>query len=379
MRRFFFLAGLLVAGALCDAPPAQAEPMVTELSAVRARSKSVVIGTVTATGSSSVTINVDTSLVGGLPAGPAVLKAMGSRDYGLLGQRIVAFVDGTGSFEYYGKTVAGPDVEHGVLLLAGFYDFNAHLVVPGMVTLAQLKAYLATGTMPARTFVGTVGFPDGRGHVVPSAKHFVATVPPGHAATVTGFSLACLGPASFSGLDWGDVEVDFNDTCLKAGQSSRSLRLRGVATGADAMGNVTVLVSPASPIMNEPEYDTFAADGAITGVQRSVRFDGADGSRWTWGFDESLTEAGTVRKITTNHGTTITPPSAGSVYEDTWIYGDVTLALTQSGPAPRVSLGTSSAVLQAVDARVGTWTIQRKGAAPVRMTATQEKGVFVRR
>jgi hypothetical protein len=353
--------------------------MVTDLGTVRTAAPTVVLATISAVTPGGVTLRVDTVLRGSATIGPLTLKSPSATHVLAVGQRIVAFASASAELVYYGKTVGGPDLEHGALLLSGFYEFDAHLVVPGLFTLAQLKTWLATGTVPTRTFVGTIGFPDGRGHVVPSSKHFVATAVPGKPTIATGFTVACAGPATMHGLDWGSIDVELSDTCLKSGQRSRSLRLSGEPTGVDAMGNMTVLVTPASPVMNEPEYDAFVADGAITDVTRPVRLDAADGSHWTWSFDETLSDGTTVRKITTNHGTTIAPPSAGSVHEDTWIYGDVTLKLTQSGSAPRVSLGTTRAVLQAIDAKVGTWTIERRGAPPLRANATQEKGVFVRR
>ncbi len=357
--------------------PVAAEPLLTKLTTVRSDSTTVVIGTVTSVVAGKALVRVDTTLRG--PTTTSVsLTAPTVSHQPLIGQRIVAFGDATNELRWYGKLVGGTDIEHGVLLLSGFYDFNAHGVVPGLMTLAQLRNYLTSGTLPTRTFVGSIGFPDGHGHILPSSKRFTTRVEPTGTPHVSGFSIACQSFSSLWGLDWGTFELTFSDTCLKPGQQARELRLRGAPTGVDAMGNITVLVSPASPVMQEKEYDRFVADGTITDVKRVVRLLGSDGSRWTWNVEGSLSDGSSTRELTVGHGSSITPPSAGSVHEDTWSFADVMLKLTQRGEQAR-SLGTMLDLFQALDAGIGTWTIEKKGLAPIRVTAVQDPPSFVRR
>jgi hypothetical protein len=375
------LAPLAVVALAVVSHSAVAEPMVTDLPTVRRDAATIVVGTVTSVSSGTATLNVDAALRGTKPASAIKMGAPTARHEGLLGQRVVAFADANNELRWYGHTIAGPDLEHGVLLLAGFYDFNAHFVTPGMMTFPQLTGYLATGVFPSRTFVGTVGFPDGHGGIAPSSKHFVVHVAGNGATKVTGFALSCLAPpTSLFGLDWGDFTLSFEDTCAKSGPS-RSLRLSGATTGVDAAGNITVLVSPAAPILTQSEYDTFAADGAIADVRRTVRFTAPNGTAWSWSVDDTLTDGSTARNVTTGHGTSIAPPGPrGTVREDTWSYGDVTLKLTQTGPAAgQASLGNTRDVVAAVDRRIGTWTIERKGGAPVPVAAAQGAPTFVRR
>jgi hypothetical protein len=61
------------------------------------------------------------------------------------GATFVAFINENNGFEWYGlptkndKTTLG---ENDVLMLAGFYDYNAYLVSPSTITLTQLQSYL---------------------------------------------------------------------------------------------------------------------------------------------------------------------------------------------------------------------------------------------
>jgi hypothetical protein len=123
------------------------------------------------------------------------------------------------------------------------------------------------------------------------------------------------------------------------------------------------------------------ADGSIVDAERTVGIKGADGGRWAWTVGGRLVEEdGAGRDVTEGHGTTISPPAAGSRREDTWRYGDVTLRLTRAGPpAAQRPLGNLAELLRAIDAGAGTWTVERAGAPPVRAALAPGDTVFRRR
>jgi hypothetical protein len=70
------------------------------------------------------------------------------------GATFIAFINENNGFEWYGlptKTDKTTLNDHDVLMLAGFYDFNAYLVSPCTITLAQLKTYLKEKTYQSQT------------------------------------------------------------------------------------------------------------------------------------------------------------------------------------------------------------------------------------
>lgn len=54
-----------------------------------------------------------------------------------------------------------------MLELEGFFDFNAHIVSPGILLLVQLQRYLKTGQLEQK-FHATLAVPDGKGGLRPS-------------------------------------------------------------------------------------------------------------------------------------------------------------------------------------------------------------------
>jgi hypothetical protein len=57
----------------------------------------------------------------------------------IAGERIIAFVDDENRFDWAGRA---DSLECDLIMLAGFYDYNAYWVFPDAVTMAQLKQYL---------------------------------------------------------------------------------------------------------------------------------------------------------------------------------------------------------------------------------------------
>ncbi|MGC4005937.1 MAG: hypothetical protein QM811_23580 [Pirellulales bacterium] len=85
-------------------------------------------------------------------------------------EEIVVFLDQDLSWNYVAVPLHGQKtVEKSVLALRGFYDFNAHIIDPGLITLDLLKGYLKDGTLIYR-FRGNIFFPQlGKSDWKPSA------------------------------------------------------------------------------------------------------------------------------------------------------------------------------------------------------------------
>jgi hypothetical protein len=78
-----------------------------------------------------------------------VRRGQGGVEYGLKPNTIcVAFINQEGGFEW----VATPhqknaDIQNSSLYLRGFYDYNAYLVYPSLITVHQIREYLQKGSM----------------------------------------------------------------------------------------------------------------------------------------------------------------------------------------------------------------------------------------
>lgn len=63
------------------------------------------------------------------------------------GKEYVAFINQDNGFEWVGSDKVGKKItDESLLFLEGFYDYNAYLVSPSMVSYAQLKDYVTTST-----------------------------------------------------------------------------------------------------------------------------------------------------------------------------------------------------------------------------------------
>ena len=100
------------------------------------------------------------SLKGNLPLGNfKVRRAQGGVEYGLKPHTLcIAFINADNGFEWVATPFkSGENIENSALYLRGFYDFNAYLVYPSMITLPHLQQYLQTETMKYQ-FEGQVHF-----------------------------------------------------------------------------------------------------------------------------------------------------------------------------------------------------------------------------
>ncbi len=270
--------------------------MFTDFATIRTGATIIALGVVhqTAGPNNTAVITLDVEkTIRGTARGPMTVKDSPDGHVSIDNERVVAFVDGSGALRWVGRLVAGASLETGVIALSGFYDFNAHLVRPGIVTLAQLQTLLATGALD-QTFDATLAFRDGRGGFARSSRKLTIQFSPlTRAVHVIGSTPVCLSPNALFGLEWRSFELRFTDTCPSAATNaaSRSLDLDGAFTGVDATtGHIQVDLVPTRPLMTEAEYANFAADGTIAEMTSVVGIALSDGTSWTWRVERGVVD-----------------------------------------------------------------------------------------
>jgi hypothetical protein len=145
------VSALVLVLALLNAAPVVAKPMMTPLKTVLAQTQTMVIarfrgpvGQAKLFRASHFWLDVEQSLVGKVSKGRLRVARGDGAPSVALGARVVALIDGAGRWRWVGRPVRkGLSLERGVLKLSGFYDFNAHVVYPGVATLSGLRALKA--------------------------------------------------------------------------------------------------------------------------------------------------------------------------------------------------------------------------------------------
>lgn len=305
----------MVVGGVLAATAADAAPMFTKLSDVRAKSAQVVVGTVT-TSKAGPTIDVEYSLRGNAPKGPMkVGRSPDGHVWVPQGKppRVVAFIDKQNRFRWIGKLIAGPTLETGVIRVEGFFDFNAHLVGPGVMTLSQLHKYLTYGGTMHQRFRATLAFPDGKGGLRRTRRTITVDYDPFKRTTVVrGPRWPCLRNASLMPPSWGRFSVRFY--CR---HSNRRLVLEGPITGKHKSGVILAEVTPSGPVLYEREFNRYVGSAKHTQVRRVVRIDAGKRS-WRWVVDKGIYDAvGRLHKAT---GSSTSGSSTGSAYVATYTY-----------------------------------------------------------
>ncbi|MBL8684534.1 MAG: hypothetical protein JNK05_35495 [Myxococcales bacterium] len=133
-RRASLITALVVA---LFAPPASAEPMLSSLDTVLSQ-PNIVIGVYLG----AMRLSITRALRGNLRGTVTVLPGDGSVALAP-NTTVVAFLDRQRAFRYYAAVPRGMTVATAPLWVHGFYDFNAHIVSPGLLTLRSLEARLA--------------------------------------------------------------------------------------------------------------------------------------------------------------------------------------------------------------------------------------------
>ena len=386
-RRRRLFAVFVVFVALAIAPSAQSAPMSTDFATIRTSATIIALGTVHQVAGPNntalITVDVDKVIRGSAARGPLTVKESPDGHVSVDNERVVAFVDNGGALRWVGRLIAGASLETGVIVLQGFFDFNAHIVHPGLMTLAQMQTFLASGTLD-QTFDATLAFRDGHGGFARSARTLsIQWSPLTRTLHVNGSTPACLAPNALFGLEWQRFDLRFSDTCpsAQANAASRSLDLDGKLTGVDATtGHIQVELVPTRPLLTEAEYATFAADGHIAEMTSVVGVALSDGTSWTWRLEKDIVDPSGKAHAAGGVSMTSQMVSGKTVSRDTYDFdGGVKIVLSPGATAGSPG-GNARAIVTLVDARVGgACTFEQAGQASRTCTLTMRAPLVVRR
>ena len=257
--------------ALLAAQPLAAEPMTTTLAKMVQRSRQIVVarylGPESPKAIGSYRLEV-LEVLKGAPTwtGLRIVGRAHGRPTVKLNARCVAFIDEQGRFHWAASPRAGFSLQTGPLLLEGFYDFNAYLVSPGIISLAQLRRYLQRPTRLSYRFKGPLLFWDPRARR-PLPSSIVLTVTSDWVrgvATISGLPLAATqrwGKAprvAINHLFARDLEVS-----LKRSWPG-PLVLRGKIDGVDKAGFRAHFWVVMPLLLRKSDFDAYLAGRAIS-------------------------------------------------------------------------------------------------------------------
>jgi hypothetical protein len=166
-----------------------AEPLLSTLDDVVTKSPDVVIATyegpVDAKADLSPSkLHVQLALRGKL-SGEIVAGIGGGHPHVKIGTRVVAFLGPHQEWSYVGEALDGMSLDD-AMTVSGFYDFNAHVVTPSVLTLDQLRDKLAGRRITWRFEGELVALADDGSKIVPTPWTIVAELPERGTATVGG-------------------------------------------------------------------------------------------------------------------------------------------------------------------------------------------------
>lgn len=265
------LALLLV---LSGSSPASAEPLVSSFDDVLASSTDVVI----ATSLGGQRLRVERALRGSLRGEIDTGLGDGHADVET-GRRVVAFLDASRAFRFVGEAPSGRALEDAALTVRGFYDFNAHLVTDGLLTLAQLEARLI-GRRIAHRFEGplVVLSPDGA-RLVESALRIAVRRTADGAVRVSGLPPHPGLPAPSLRLGgWG--EEDALLTWRSSWPRPLQIAITVVRVEGDVMRSRFHVRMP-EYLFREADIRAYLADADAAYVLWPIEVRFASGERWT--------------------------------------------------------------------------------------------------
>ncbi len=306
---------------------ARAEPMLTSYDDVIAASTDVVIATflgpvggVPAHEATHYRLRVERALRGNLSGVIRVTPGDGHASFPR-GTRLVAFLQ-NGSFRFVGTATEGRRLEDGAIHLSGFYDFNAHIVSPGMTTIDALTDRLAGRTATVRYRGPLLALSDDGLRRVRTPWTVNVTLHDGRAPVVTGLPVRGFpAPSVGQGGLYGELTISYRSSW------PRPLQVRGHAVGR-SQGIVEMEFWVVEPdLFRVADLRRYMTDADVDWVHYELRAVMDDGEIWTDGPDHfdysaitffghigyrSLSIRDERRWVGTHFTATFDPPSAGA-------------------------------------------------------------------
>ncbi len=272
---------------LCSLAPslAHARPMVTPFDEVISSSTDVVvasfngpIGGGSALQAAGYELRVERALRGGLSGTIVVTPGDGQASFPV-GTRLVAFLR-NGSFRFVGTATEGHRLEDGAVHVAGFYDFNAHIVTPGMTTIDALVDRLAGRASTVRYVGPLLALSDDGQRRVTTPWTVSVTLRDGQAPVVNGLPVRGLpAPTVGQGGIFGEFSIDYRSSW------PRPLQIEGRAVGRQN-GAVQMEFWVVEPnLLRVSDLRRYLNDEDIDWVHYELRAVMDDGEIWADGPD----------------------------------------------------------------------------------------------
>ncbi len=276
-----------IAAAMAVSAIASAHPMATSLDDVIKTSPDVVVATFVGpahpgTESLAVKLHVESALRG-KKSGDLVVTTAGGHVYFKPGTRVVAFLSKTGEWQFSGEAPDGLTLDDAIQL-RGFYDFDAHLVAPSLVTFGQLRDRFA-GKPIAWHFEGPLEVLSNDGaKVIDSPWTLSVNGTENLPATVLGFTAVDVPPPQLSVGGWdASVSVSWNRGW------PRPLVILGKVTGHrdDVLLVKFRLAMP--DLFHTADIARYLVDPKAAHANYRMRIEWRDGGgAWTVALDEGL-------------------------------------------------------------------------------------------
>jgi hypothetical protein len=265
--------------------PARAEPLLTSLDEVVAQSTDVVIATTLGGGR----LQIERALRGRLRGAVTTQFCGGTPDVPD-GARIVAFLGAERRWCFVGEAIEGRPLTD-ALRLRGFYEFNAHIVTPSVMTIDQLRGRLAGRPIQWQLEGPLLALaPDGS-QVVETRWRIRVTATEGGATVVSGLPALPNLPAPTLTMGGHDPTVALTWRT----SWPRPLEMYGQVVGRS--GDVLqVRFSVVQPdLFREADLARYFADGNAAYVLTRARIVWNDGSEWSFVVGDHYMSHATVR------------------------------------------------------------------------------------
>jgi hypothetical protein len=258
---------------------AVAEPMLTTLDEVMAQSTDIVIATYEGPANSSPMspskLRVERALRGKLSGD--VVAPLGSGHASVkAGARVVAFLDKRRAWSFVGEALPNMGLE-GAISLRGFYDFNAHLVTPGLLTLPMLEDKIAGRPITWRIAGPLVALADDGSRIVDTTWQVRIDAPEKGLPTVSGLPATAGLPAPSVGVGGWNPSVGVS---WRTGWP-RPLVLRGEITGVKGDTLVARFHVEMPDLLRVKDIGKYLGDANASHAVYKMRIVWADGDRWS--------------------------------------------------------------------------------------------------
>lgn len=197
------------------------------------------------------------------------------------GNTYLAFINAQNEFEWYGHALNGGNLKEDVLMLEGFYDYNAYLVSPGVVSYTNVVQYIAEEQMTG-TVTGNIHFFNPRSRQMEPSDmsitvNYTYTARSGVISSVSqeNIPLTDFETATAYLGSWDPVISVYYEENLV-----RPFKLEGELTGVDGSDFTAIFWVEAPEELNENELRQYLQDPALGPPVYQIQIDSDNGETY---------------------------------------------------------------------------------------------------